>query len=121
LSVILGTLFFGALVERRILLCGLVVGAFVLTFAFFSRHEGLWGSDAAPSARAAAQPREAVARSTGEAAPAAAAMNPPPVIAPPEPVQSEPYSTPDVDNGEMENGKMRGRSDRAAEHGSRSH
>jgi hypothetical protein len=114
--------FIGALVERRILLCGLAVGAFfVLTFAFSSWHEGLWRSDAAPSTRAVAQPREAMARTTDEAAPAAAAMNPSPAIAPPEPVQSEPYSTPDVDNGETENGTMRHPSDRAAEHGARTH
>jgi hypothetical protein len=112
--------FIGALVARRILLCGLVVGAFVLTLAFSSRHDDLWRSDAAPT-RAAAQPREAMATPTGEAAPAAAAaMNPPPAIAPPEPVQSEPYSTPEFDNRGMENGKMRARTDRAAEHGSRS-
>ena len=118
--------------ERRILLCGLVVGAFVLTLAFSSRHADLWRSEAVPSTRAAAQPHEAIATPTGEAArAAAAAINPPPAIAPPEPPQSEPYSTPDVDNGEMENGRMENRSmengkvrdprDRVAEHGSRSH
>lgn len=110
--------FIGALVERRTLLWGLPVGAFVLTFAFSFRHD--WRSDAAPSTRAAARPPEATGARTGEAAPAAAAMNPPPAIAPAEPVQSEPYSTHDVDNGEMANAKMRARTDRAAEHGSRS-
>jgi hypothetical protein len=101
------------LVDRRILLCVLAVGAFVLTLAFSSRHGGLWRSDAAPSTRAAVQPHDAVVTPTGEAAPAAAATNPPPVIAPPEPAQSEPYSTPDVDNGDRP-----ARRDRA-EHGSR--
>jgi len=101
-------------VERRILLCGLVVGAFVLTFAFSSRHDDLWRSDAAPSTRAAAEVHEALAPPTGEAAPAAA-MKPPRAIAPTEPVQSEPSSTPDVDNGER-----LARRDRAAERGARS-
>jgi hypothetical protein len=59
-----------------------------------------------------------MATPTDEAAPAAA-INPPPAIAPPEPEQSEPYSAPDVDNGEKENGQMRAQRDRAAEHGSR--
>jgi hypothetical protein len=113
--------FSGALVERRILLCGLVVGAFVLTLALSSRHDDLWRFDAAPSTGAPAQPHELRARPTREAAPAAAsAMNSAPAIAIPEPVLSEPSSTPDVDNGEMENGKMRNPRDRAAEHGSRS-
>jgi hypothetical protein len=115
--------FMGALMERRILLlCGLAVAAFVLTFAFSSRYFGLCRSDAAPSARAAtqpaAQPPDAVATPTGEtapaAAPAAAAMNPPPALAPPEPAQSEPYSAPDGDSGERP-----ARGDRAAEHSAR--
>src|ERR1700678_3805166 len=58
--------FIGALVERRILLCGLMVGAFVLTLAFSLRHDDLWRSDAAPSTRAAARRHEALATPTGE-------------------------------------------------------
>jgi hypothetical protein len=118
--------FMGVLMERRILfLCGLAVGAFVLTFALSSRYFGLWSSDAAPSTRATAQPAEAVAKATGEIspAPAAAAMNPPPAIAPsepsrPEPVQSEPYSAPDS-NPDGNNGERPARGDRAAERGAR--
>jgi hypothetical protein len=106
--------FIGALVDRRILLCGLLVGAFVLTLALYLRRDGLRRPAAAPSTRAAAQPHEAMATPTGEAAPAAA-MNPPPAVAPPEPVQSDPYSTPDV-----EDGARLARRDRGAERGSRS-
>lgn len=112
----IGDFFIGALVGRRILLWGLPAGAFVLTLGFSSRYDRR--SDAAPSIRAATQPHEAMAQ-TREAAPTAAAMNPPPAIAPPEPVQNEPYSIPVVGNGEMENAKMRARTDRAAAHGSR--
>jgi hypothetical protein len=97
-------------VQRRILLGGLVVGAFVLTFAFSSRHEDPWRSGAAHSALATARPHEAVATPTGEAAPIVAAMNPTPAVEPPESVASEPYTTPDVRDGR----------DRAAEHGPRS-
>jgi hypothetical protein len=106
--------FIGALVERRILLCGLAVAAFALTFALSSRYFGLWRSGAAPATSAAVQPPEAVATPSGEATPTAAAMNPPPLIAPPEPVQSEPYPTPDADNAERP-----ARGDRAAERGAR--
>jgi hypothetical protein len=106
--------FIEALVKSRILLCGVAVGAFVLTLAFSSRRDGLWRSDAAPSTPpATAQSYETMATSTGEAAPAAAAMNPPPAIAPPEPVQNEPYPTPDADNGERPDPRDR------AEHSSR--
>jgi hypothetical protein len=103
-----------------------MAGAFILTLAFSSWHEGLWRSDAAPVTRAAPQPHEdrlaptvavgsrpsgpsapAMATPTAAAAPAAAAM---------EPAQSEPDSTSDVDHGEM-----RARSDRSAERGARTH
>jgi hypothetical protein len=113
MSVIFANSFIGALVERRILICGLAMGAFVLAFAFFSWREGLWRSEAAPSTHAAAQPHEAAATPIGEGAPAAAAMISPP-IAPSEPTQSEPYSAPVV-----ESGVMPARRDRGAEHGSR--
>jgi hypothetical protein len=115
--------FIEAPVKSRILLCAVAVGAFVLTLAFSSRHDGLWRSDAAPSTRAAAQPLESMVTPTGEAAPAAAATNPPPAIAPPaiappaiappEPVQNEPYPTPDADHGERPDPRER------AEHSSR--
>jgi|HubBroStandDraft_1064217.scaffolds.fasta_scaffold00036_86 hypothetical protein len=120
-------LFSGVLVKSRILLCGLVVGTFILTLAFSSWHDGLWRSGAAPVTRAApptgavASPpfgptSEAMTTPTAAATPATAAMNPPPAITTPESVQSEPYSTPDVDNAAMP-----ARRDRGAEHGSRSH
>jgi hypothetical protein len=98
-------------VKKRILIAALVVGAFALTLAL-SRHDDLRRSDAAPSARVAAQdqPHEVIATPTGEAVPAVAALNPPPAMAPPpepeqtepqtEPqseAQSEPNSTPDAD------------------------
>jgi hypothetical protein len=117
--------FVEALVGRRILLCGLVVGAFVLTLAFSSRHDHLWRSDAALTARAtvlpdttpppdaAAATHEAMPTPTDEVAPVAAATNPASAVAAPEPVRSEPDS--------MENGRMRDPRDPAAEHGSRSH
>jgi hypothetical protein len=113
--------FMEVFLERRILLlCSLAVGAFVLTFVLSSRYFGLWRSDAAPSTGAAARPHETMATPSGEAAPAAAAMNPPTAVAPPEPVQSEPASTPDVDNRERENEEMPARrDDRAAEHSAR--
>jgi|SRR5580658_3612171 hypothetical protein len=107
-------LFIGALVERRILLGGLAVGAIVLTFAVSTRHGGPWHSDAAPSAHASAQPPEPVATPTVEAAPAAAAVTPPPAVAPAEPVQSAPDSAPDGDNGDRA-----ARGERAAERGAR--
>jgi hypothetical protein len=81
-------------VQRPILLCGLAVGAFVLTFAFSSRHDGSRRFDAAPSTPAAAQPPGAVTTPTDMVAPAAAALNPNPAIAPPVPEQSEPYEAP---------------------------
>jgi hypothetical protein len=110
--------------ERRILLlCGLAAVAFVLTFAFSSRYFGLWRSDAAPSAPAAIQPAAeppgAAATPTGESAPAAAAMNPATAAAPSEPVQSQPSSAPDVDDGQRENTEMPARRDRAADHSAR--
>jgi hypothetical protein len=114
-----------ALVERRILLGGLAVGASVLALAFFVGHDGLWRSAAAPSARAAAQPHEPLATPAGEAAPPApAAMNPPPAIARPEPVQSEPNSTPGVDHStpdapDVDNAETLARRDRTAGHSSR--
>jgi hypothetical protein len=112
--------FMGVLMERRILLlCGLAVGAFVLTFVFSSRYFGLWRSDAASSTRAAAQPHEAMVTPTREVAPAAAPMNPATAAAPPEPVQSEPNSAPDVDDGQRENTEMPARRDRAADHSAR--
>jgi len=83
-------------VERRILIAALAVGAFALTLAL-SRHDDLRRSDAAPSARVAAQarPDEVIATPTGEPAPPVAAMNPPPAMAPaPESEQSEPQSEP---------------------------
>jgi hypothetical protein len=107
-------------VEQRILLCGLMVGAFILTLTLSSWHDGLWRSDAAPVTRAAPNPHEDGLVPRGAvAAPAAAAMNPPRAIAPPEPAQSEPQSepssAPDVDDGER-----LARRDRGAERGSRS-
>ena len=90
--------------KRRILICALAVGAIALTLALSSGHDDLRRSDAAPSARvvAQAQPPEVIARPTGEAAPAVAALSPPPAVSPtPEPEQtepqSEPNSTPDAD------------------------
>jgi hypothetical protein len=113
------------------LLCGLMVGAFILTLAFSSWHHGLWRADAAPVMRTAQErykdslaPIGAVAphpsgSPTAAAAPAAAAMNPPPAIAPSAPAhsepESEPNSAPDVDNG-----ARLARRERGTEHGSRS-
>jgi hypothetical protein len=116
----------GAFVKKRILICALAVGAFALTLALSSRHDDLRRSDAATSTRVAAQaqPPDVMATPTGEVAPAAAAMNPPPAISPPpEPEQSEPpsepNSTPDVDDGQKEHGTLAQR-DRGTERSARS-
>jgi hypothetical protein len=112
--------FVGALVGRRILLCGLMAAAFVLALALSSRHDDLRRSHAALEARAGAEPHAAM-EMTGKVAPIVAAMNRAPAIETREPVQSEPYNAPDADNGERENETMRDGRDRAAEHGPRSH
>lgn len=110
---------------RRILLCGLVAGAFVLTLALSSRHDHLWRPDTAATARATALPdarlppdpaarlQVAMPTPTREVAPVAAATNPASAIAAPQPVRSEPDS--------MQNGRIRDPRDPAAEPGSRSH
>lgn len=137
LSAMVSTFLIGALVDRRLLLCGLTAGAFVLTLAFSYWHEGLWRSGAAPVTRVAPQHHEdrVVPMSpvisnpfppSHEPAPTAAAsataaeMNQPPAAVPPESVQgesqSEPDSSPDADNGVM----LARRGERA-ERGSRSH
>jgi hypothetical protein len=94
----------------RILLCGL--GTFILTLAFSFWHD--WRHDAAPVTRAAPQPHKDSLVPAG--AVASNPLGPPPAIAPPEAVQSDPYSTPDVDDG-----TTLARRDRGAERGSRSH
>jgi len=119
----LGSAFFiGALVARRLLLCGLA--AFILTLAFSLWHDG--GFDVAPAALVAPQPGKGSLASTGAvplkrsssglsttptaaAVPAATAMTQ--VIAPSEPVQSDP----------VDNDATPARRDRGAERGSRSH
>jgi type IV secretory pathway VirB10-like protein len=89
--------FIGALVDKRILIGALAVGAFALTLALSSRQADQRRSDAAPPIRVAvqAQPHEVIATATREAAPTVAAMNSAPAMAPPpEPEQSEPQSEP---------------------------
>jgi hypothetical protein len=86
-------------VDRRLLLCGLAVGAVAVTLALSFRHESLQRSDSAP---AAAQPLKAISVPTGAAVPAAAPIQPLPAIAAsPELEQaaakSEPNSAADVD------------------------
>jgi hypothetical protein len=118
-------------VESRILLCGVMVGAFVLTLAFLFWQDGLWRYGAAPAARAAPHPHNSlvskgavasnplVPSSEAVTTPSAAAALAAAAIAPPEPAQSEPqsepYSSPDADNGAMPAPR-----DRGAERGSRS-
>jgi hypothetical protein len=124
LSATVERVFFGALVVRRILLYGLTAGAFALTLAFSSWHDAVWRSEAAPVPRAAPQPHQDSLVPTGGVASLPVAPTPEALATPTDAAapamqrepQSEPYSTPDVDNGEM-----RARRDRAAEHGSRSH
>jgi type IV secretory pathway VirB10-like protein len=92
--------FIGALVDKRILIGALAVGAFALTLALSSRQADQRRSDAAPPIRVAvqAQPHEVIATATREAAPTVAAMNSAPAMAPPpEPEQSEPLPTADSD------------------------
>jgi hypothetical protein len=106
------SLFRGALVARRILLCGLVAGAFFLTLAIYAWHDGLWHTDVAPATHAApahpegptvavasppAPPSSEAVTTPTVAAPPAAATNPPPAVAPPEPIQDEPQSAPPSD------------------------
>ena len=101
---------------NRLLTAGVMIGAFVLTLAFSYRHDGLSRPGPAPTTRVAVQPPETVAMPTGEAAPAAAAtINAPPDIAPPDSGQSEQNTPPDIDNGEMRSPR-----ERAADHGARS-
>lgn len=75
--------------RRRILLCGLSVGAFILTLAFSSWHDGLWRLSAAPAtsdaprhledgrvatgARASQEPVSEAVTTPGTVVPAAAA------------------------------------------------
>jgi hypothetical protein len=111
-------------VATRLLLCGLA--AFILTLAFSLWHDG--GFDAAPAAPVAPQPGKSSRASTGAvpwslsssgvstmptaaAVPAATALTQPSVIAPSEPVQSDP----------VDNDATPARRDRGAERGSRSH
>jgi hypothetical protein len=112
--------------DRRILLCGLMAGTFILTFAFSSWRDGLWRHDAAPATRVAPQPHMISLVSKGAPAsdPLGTTMTTPtvavaPAVTPPEPVQnkpqSEPYPTPDADNE-----ATLARGDRGAEHGARS-
>jgi hypothetical protein len=104
-------------VDSRILLCSVAVGAFILTLTFSSGHDGLWRHDAAPVARVAPELRSSLASKKGAAAsnpfgassqaatlPTAAAAPAAAIaaaIASAEPVQSEPHSAPDVDDGAM--------------------
>jgi len=111
-------------VARQLLLCGLA--AFILTLAFSLWHDG--GFDLAPVAHVAPRPAKGSVTSTGAvpsnpfssgvlttrtaAVPAAIAMTqPPPVIAPSEPVQSD----------SVDNDAALVRGDRGDERGSRSH
>jgi hypothetical protein len=110
--------------DRRIILCGLVVATFVLTLAFSSWHEDLWRSDPAPATRAVAShpsgSPESAAVPAVMAAPAATEMNPSPAVAAaPEPAQSEPQSEPDsTANGDS--GERLARRERGSGRGSRS-
>jgi hypothetical protein len=90
-------------VGNRIVLLGLGVGAFIVTLAFSSWHEGLWRFERASVTHAAPIPSAAPMTSrTAETAlaptaislRAAAAVSPPPAVTSPEPVQSEPQSEP---------------------------
>jgi hypothetical protein len=104
----------------RILLCGLVAGAFVLTLAFYRWRGDPQRSAPAPAPRAMATRDAVTATPTDEVAAGAAAANPAAAVAPPEPAQAAPNPIPDVDNGQMDSAKMRDRRDPAAGHDSRS-
>jgi hypothetical protein len=114
-----------------------VVGAFVVTLALTSRHNGLWQSAAETPASVALQPAKnslaptpataapasgqaspTLAPPPGEAAPAAPAMNSPAAVAAPEASQSEPLyeqnANPGVDSEAI-------RRDRGVQHSSGSH
>jgi hypothetical protein len=97
----------GTFVQSRILLCGVMVGTFILALAFLSRRDGLWRREAAPVTPTAPQarisnppgpPSEAVTARAAAAAPAATAAPAAGVIAPPDPAQSEPHSDADAEN-----------------------
>ena len=97
-----------------------MLATFTLTLAWYFLHEGLWRSDAAsvtaPEAAVASRPfSPASAVKATPAAAAVAAASPPPAIVTPEPVQSEPDTTPEVDHAAMPD-----RRDRDAARGARS-
>jgi hypothetical protein len=125
------------LVNRRILLSGIVVGAFVVTLALTSWHNGLWQSAAEAPPSVASQPAKntlapmpavaapasgqasaTMAPPPSEAAPAAPAMNSPAAVASPEASQGEPLyeqnANPGVDSEAI-------RRDRGVQHSSGSH
>src|SRR5580692_10164952 len=110
----------GPLVKRRILLGALALGAFIVTLAFSSWHEGLWHTTAELPTSAAPQPNNTgvvptrpVASSASDPSseamtstpPGAAALNPPPAVAPAEASPGEPQyeqnANPGVDSEAM--------------------
>jgi hypothetical protein len=111
------------LMNRRLLFCGVAVGAFILTLALSFWHDGLRRNDAAPATRAVPPPpplpappdapAAGGAQAAGSASPAAA-MNPPSVTPAPEPVQREPQSEPDS-SSDADNGAMLARRERGTE------
>lgn len=103
----------------RILLCGLAAGAFIVTLAFTSRHEGLWRTAAAPVHVPRAQPRQDAKRLVPGSAAAAETNSPPPVAAP-EPMESAPQSGP-YSRADADLEAERARTDRDGGHGSRTH
>jgi hypothetical protein len=96
-------------VQRRLLLCGAVLAAFVLTLAFVSWHESLWHSLAAPSAKDIAELPALLPTVSATAATPTAQVAP--AVAATPPVQGEPAPVPDAD-------AVPARRDRAG-HGSR--
>ena len=125
----------GQFVKRPIFLGGLAVGAFIVTLAFSSWHEGLWHAAAEPPTGAVPQPNRDVVASGPAAPPAgqsseaasptppgavapATAVNPPAAIAPLEAPQGDPQyeqsPNPGVDSEAM-------RRDRGVQHSSGSH
>jgi len=95
-------------VDRRLFLGGLVLGAFILTLAFFFWREGVQ------------QPATSAATAPGTVPrlePAAAPRPPTPVTAPApaDPSAATPVSTPDADEADTA-----GRRDRTSRHGARS-
>jgi hypothetical protein len=107
---------------RRILLCGATLGAFALTLALASWHDGWWGSRPAPPTAVAPQPRRdsSFALAAAVAPAASPATSAPPDTSAAPVVTAEPQIEPDA-SLQADDGESHIRRGRERERGSRSH